>query len=172
MMNKNGFTLIELIVVLGIIFILLAIAGISGKAWLDKYRVETQMKEMFVDLMHARVSAMQRNRLHIVTFNPSVAAATQYTIYEDTNPLPDGDGALQTASDRQVMQKNINPIYAVQTGAIRIDFNPKGLVSAGLVDTQTTVRVNGSFGSAYDCIVISLTRIRMGAWDGTDCIVQ
>lgn len=177
MMNKSGFTIIELIVVLAILSILIGIAGISGKAWLDRSRVETQMKELFVDLMNARVSAMQRSRLHIVTFSPSAVAATQYTIYEDTtdaagNTVPDGDGELQMGSDRQIKQRNISSIYSMQTGAARIDFDQRGLASV-LVGTQT-VRVNGSFGAAYDCIVISLTRTRMGAWNaGTNnCDVQ
>jgi len=171
MRNNRGFTLIELILVMVIATILMAIAGISGKAWLDKYRVESQMKEMSIDLMNARVSAMQRSRMHIVTFSPSAAAATQYTIYEDTNPSPDGNGAFDPGLDRQVLQKNINPSYAVQTGSAQIDFDSKGLVS-GMVGTATTVRVNGSFGSAYDCIVITLTGLRMGAWNGATCVVQ
>jgi prepilin-type N-terminal cleavage/methylation domain-containing protein len=171
MMKNNGFTLIELVVVVAIAMILMAIAGISGKAWLDKYRVESQMKEMSIDMMNARVSAMQRSRMYMVVFSPSAAAATQYTIYEDTDPYPDGNGTLETGSDRQVLQKSINPIYAVQTEAAQIDFDQKGLVS-GMVGTATTVRVNGSFGSAYDCIVITLTGLRMGAWNGATCAVQ
>jgi prepilin-type N-terminal cleavage/methylation domain-containing protein len=170
MMSKNGFTLIELIIVLTIIFILLAIAGISGRTWLDKYRVESQMKQMFVDLMNARVSAMQKNRPYFV-----VLTATQYTIYEDTNllsPKADGSGVLETGTDRVVVQKNLNPLYSITSGAGEIDFNEKGLVSAGLVGTQTTIRVTASFGSAYDCIVVSSTNIRMGAWNGTSCVVQ
>lgn len=170
-MNKGGFTIIELLVVMIIASILIAIASISGKMWWDKYRVEAQMKEMFTDLMNSRVNAMQRNRMHIVTFSPSAAAATQYTIYEDTSPQPDGNGTLETVSDRQVMQKNINSSYAVQTGAAQINFDQKGLVS-GMVGTTITVRVNGSFSAAYDCIEITLTRIRMGEWDGATCAVK
>ncbi len=171
MMNKSGFTLIELIVVLVIIMILLAIAGISGKTWLDKYRVEDQMKEMFADLMNARVSAMQKNRPYFV-----VLTATQYTIYEDRNllsPGADGSGVLEAGTDRVVVQKNLNPVYAITSGSGEIDFNAKGLVSAGLVGgIETTIRVTASFGSPYDCIVVSATNMRMGAWNGTSCVVQ
>jgi len=176
MINKSGFTIIEVIVVLVILGILLSIAGISGNAMLKKYRVETQMKQMFVELMNARVSAMQRNRTYFAVFNPT-PTATQYTIYEDTSPAPDGNGTLETAADRQVLRKILNSNYALTIPGVAstsINFDTRGLASMlpGPMGTQQTVRVNGSFGAAYDCIVISLTRIRMGAWNGATCVVQ
>lgn len=161
-----------MLIAMAIIGILLGYAGISGKAWLDRYRVESQMKQMFADLMNARISAMQKNRTFFVTFSPSAAAAAQYTIYEDTTPAPDGDGVLTTGTDAVVTQTNLNPNYSITSNAGEIDFNSRGLVSAGLVGAQTTIRVTGSFGSAYDCIAISATKTRMGAWDGATCVVQ
>jgi len=169
--KNSGFTIIELLVVIGIIGTLLAIAGISGKTWLDKSRVEGQMNQMYVDLMNARVSAMQRGRMHFVTL-----AATQYTIYEDTNPGPDGDGDLQT-DDRQVMQKDLNPLYSltIPAAASEIYFDSRGLawaVPPALLGAGQKIHVTNSYGSAYDCIFIGPTRISMGAWNGTDCNLQ
>jgi prepilin-type N-terminal cleavage/methylation domain-containing protein len=176
MMDKKGFTLIELLLVMVIIGILLAIAGISGKTWLDKYRVETQMKEMAVDLMNARVSAMQRNRMYFMVFNPT-PTATQYTIYEDTGPgQQEGNGTFEPA-DRQVLQKSFNSNYALTIPGVAvnsINFDPKGLasMSPGQMGPEQTIRVAATFGAAYDCIVISATKIRMGVWNGANCVVQ
>jgi len=179
MMDKKGFTLIELVVVLVIIGILLGIAGISGKAWLDRYRVESQMKTMSVDLENARASAMQKSRTYFVVLAGSGA---QYTIYEDRNPLSagaDGDGVLQQATDRQIVQKSLNSSYALTVPAEAVDsinFDSKGFASVApgpmATWTQTTIRVAASFGAAYDCIVISATRVGMGVWNGTNCAVQ
>jgi len=172
--KNSGFTIFELMVVLMIIFILLSIAAISGNEALNKYRMESQTKQMYIDLMNARVSALSKNRKCFVTLTP-----TQYTIYEDSNPANpalDGDGALQTASDTRVMQVKLDGKYSltIPAAAAEIDFDARGLASAvpGPIGTQQTIYPATSYGSAYDCIVISQTRIQMGAWNGTSCNVQ
>lgn len=178
-MNKNGYTLLELLIILIIITILMSIAAISGRAWLDRYRVETQMKEMSADVMNARVSAMQTSRMYFLEFPTGPAAITRYAIYEDRNagnPLAEGNGALETATDRLVAQRDINPRYAMTipgaVGTGRITFDSRGLVTTGLVGPVTTIRVITQFSAAYDCIEISATRTRMGAWNGANCITQ
>ena len=175
MKSKKGFTLIEMLISMAIMGILIGIAGIYGKAYLDRYRVEGQMKQMFADLMNARISAMQRNRTYFVTFGPSAAAATQYTIYADrdpadpaTPPTLDGDGVLQTGTDEVVTQTRLNPTYKVASSAGEIDFSPRGLSGV----TMETIRVVGAFGSAYDCIAVSATKIRIGVMNGATCVVQ
>jgi hypothetical protein len=127
--------------------------------------------------MNARVSAMSKNRKYFVT-----PATAQYTIYEDTDNGPDGDGVLQ-AADNRVMQVNLNGAYAVTmipSAAVvdTINFDQRGLVSwsLGIVSvptvTQQTIRVTNSYGAAYDCIDISLRKIRMGEWNDGSCNVQ
>jgi prepilin-type N-terminal cleavage/methylation domain-containing protein len=177
-MNKKGYTLIELIVVIAIIAILLTIATISGRAWLDRSRVETQMKEMYADLLNARLSAMQRSRMYFVDFPTGPAAITQYIIYEDQisgNPLAEGSGAWE-ATDRLVAQRNIDLRYAMTipgAGATgRITFDSRGLVTTGLVGTEANIRVITSFNAGYDCIEISATKTRMGVWNGANCLTQ
>jgi hypothetical protein len=133
------------------------------------------MKTMFIDLMNARISAMNKNRTYFVTFSPSAASATQYTIYEDrdaVNPVLDGDGVLQPGTDGVVTRTGLNRAYAIASGAGQINFDSRGLVSAGLVGTETTIRVIESFGSTCDCITISATKIRTGVMNGGKCRAQ
>lgn len=168
MMNKKGFTLIELVFVILILGVLLAIAGISGRVMLNKYRVESQTNEMYVDLMSARARAMQRSRMHFVELT-----ATRYTVYEDTNTGPDGNETLEPALDTQVVRKDINPLYAIawNNGAVPITFDTRGLISP---ERSVWVSSASDFGSAYSCIVISATRILMGEWNATTsiCVTQ
>lgn len=168
-MKNGGFSILELIVVIAIIGIVATIAGISAKGWLDKYQVESQMKQMLVDLMNARASAMQKNRMYFVKL-----AGTQYTVYEDTSPGPDGNGSLEEADDTLIVRKNLSAIYGITFPADEIDFDSRGLVSRGLVGAQqqAVIRVNGSFGASSDCIVVTTTRTKLGGWDGSNCIAQ
>ena len=160
MKNKKGVTLIELIVVVSVIGILVVALGFSFQGWMGKYRVESQIKEMYTDLMNAKAGAIQRNRMYFVTLT-----TTQYTIYEDTNPAPDGDEAIQTGADRLVLQKNLNPTDPITwNGVTPIDFTKKGLVN-GLGNTICSNKDVGpgeDVDADYNCIIISTLRINTG----------
>lgn len=165
--NNRGITLIELLIVIAIIGVLLVALGFSFQGWMGGYKVESQVKEMHGDLMNAMANAMNRNRSYFVSWS-----TIRYTIYEDTNPAPDGNGNLETASDRQVMQKNLNANYPIvwTTNGSPTSFTPRGFISG-----IRTVRVPNSSGSDYDCVVISRSRINSGLWttaDGGDCVTK
>ncbi len=174
--NDGGFSLLELLVLLGILIVLLAIAIPQTASWVNRYNAEAQIKQIYSDLMNTRAKAMQRNRMHFVALAPG-----QYTVYEDTSPQPDGDQDLNTANDTTVLQNASKftishnlPSLGTQ-GNYQVGFDPRGLIGGydasgnKVVLSSNYIRVTTSAAPEYDCINISSTRLKMGKFDGTNC---
>lgn len=157
--HDSGFTLTELIVVMLLAGVLMTIAGMQMSSWAGKARVEEQTKRLYADLLSARKMAMERNRVHFVRL-----AANSYEIWEDTNPGPDGDGALTIAApaDTRLSQVSTRDTLTINLslGVTTFNFDHRGLIS-----NVGTVRITNTYDAVYDCVVLSTTRIRMGRYD-------
>jgi len=84
-MKKNrGFTLLELMVVIGIFGIMAAVAVPNYLAWLPKYRLNGAARTLSSDLYLARMRSVAENRSFTVTFDVD---ENSYTIYNDKTPV-------------------------------------------------------------------------------------
>ena len=162
-MKKNGFSLIELLVVMVILGILAGLGTVSFRGWVRKNELESQVKEMYTDLMNARLTAMHRNTTHLISLS-----VNQISGSVDTN----GDGAGDTGlciwsrgkgdpvdggcpDDKSLSYKKL--AYPMTwNGATTLGFNARGL------STNKTICVFSTLNPSHDCIVVSSTRIRMG----------
>jgi prepilin-type N-terminal cleavage/methylation domain-containing protein len=152
-MRNSGVTLIELLVVIAVAGILAVALGATFAGWQDSYRIESETKDIYSDLMDARLGALQRNRMHFV-----VLETDQYTVYEDRDPEPDGDGNLDPAQDFEALVEELPFEKEIDwNGDNQIDFTARGLSN----DNKTICMFSG-YEPDYDCIVISATRIKMG----------
>lgn len=70
-MNRRGFSLMELIIVMAIIGTLLAIGVPKFSDQLKKASIEGQTKELSIDLMQARASALTQHAPVSVTLTPT-----------------------------------------------------------------------------------------------------
>ena len=165
-MKDSGVTLIELLIVVGIIGVLIVALGFSYEGWMGNYNVESQTKELYYDLSDARSSAMTRHRMHF-----AVLEAQQYVIIEDTNPSPDGDTILD-AGDTLVLQKQYEHNFDLGGfGAAPlpqvITFDTRGLISWAPAVADMTFRFINTRDPDFDCIVIEQSRMWMGEYDTT-----
>ncbi len=167
--RESGMSLLEIMIVVVLLGLLVVILSNSYGTWSERYRVETEVKEFYADLTDARARAMQRNRAHFVVLSGAGTQYTRYIVYEDTNPGPDGDGALTVGGDNAV--RDVSPRYPVVTfpaGTTQIPINRDGTLSLDNV----TIRVPPPdvAQADYDCIALSRTRIKMGRYDGASCV--
>lgn len=175
-MKERGITLIELIVVISIIGILIVAFGFSFKKWMEKYRIEKQMREMYSDLLNFKTKAMQRNRVHFIVLNNN-----SYTIYEDTNPVPDGNDTLETGADTKMLSKNLlYPIVATFELPATLRIDQRGLLGKNGIGVlridfgwfSKEFRDKEPPDSDYDCLNLKETRINMGKWNDNDKVCE
>lgn len=96
----GGFTLVELLVVMGIISALVVAFGFSFIGWRERYYAEADTKAVQAALMDAKVLAMREGRYIFV--NIPAAEPNIIRIYRDSDPAPLGDGQLATDKDEKV----------------------------------------------------------------------
>jgi Tfp pilus assembly protein FimT len=160
-MNDKGVTLVEIAVALSVMIILIVGLAFSYQDWMAKYRVESQIKEMYIDLMNARARALERNRAHF-----AIGTASSYSVYEDASPAPDGNGILETGSDTLLPTYPKTVRYPLTwTGpGTTITFSRSGMISpSGDMYITTTADAD------YDCMTITAIKIYMGKMNGSVC---
>jgi len=197
-MKQNGFTLIELLVVIAIIGILAIALGFEFVGWIARYKVESQIKTMHVDLMTSLQRAMEK-KIQYVAQLPALNG-TSYTICEDTD-TNNICGAAETTTPISVTLSKSGLRYPITwnvpggAGAsISIVMSTRGMVKSAAGGVVTDIDNNAPLNIRllnpatmapygitatnptnevdYDCISLSTTRIDVGKYDGATCVVK
>lgn len=83
---KNGITLIELMIVLGIIAIMGVLTVPAIGEWVENYRIKQAARQMVSDFEFAKMKAMSLGGYCAVTFNETVDSTFySYIVYDDTD---------------------------------------------------------------------------------------
>ncbi len=151
-MNKRGFALTELIVVIAIIATLLTMATFGFSQYIRKSQIASQTKILYGDLMEYRVKAMYEKRNWTVK-----VSATGYGIYSSA-----------TTSVAPVKTVTMNhPVEFNNTADIVFDGQGVANVSG------KTVCVSSTNDAVVDSLVISATRVQIGKkMEGENCVAS
>lgn len=128
----SGFTVLELMVAIGIAAVVMGIAVPSFLTWLPTLRLSSAARQVATDLQVARMKAISQNRKFRLNFNTS----TSYYVQADL----DNNGTIGASENESGPFSLPDGITASPLGSTS-EFYSRGTASA--VDTITLQNVNG-----------------------------
>lgn len=150
-------------IVVAILGLLIVILQDSYSRWSRRYRVESEAKTLHTYVLDARSRAITRYRAQFVR-----TGGATYSIVDDTNPPPDGNGADDVGVDNVVYVGSVAPDTILATVPNPLVFGRDGTAQgSGYIRIVSDVP-----GAQYDCIDVGPTRIRVGLFNGTLGICQ
>lgn len=85
-MKAKGFTLMEMIVVIGILAVLASIAIPGFTKWMPNIKLRSALQDMYLSLNFARTTAIKKNCQVCFVFNqPIMGTNSLFTIFKDKN---------------------------------------------------------------------------------------
>lgn len=130
MRKKSGFTLIELIIVIGMISLLTSIAIPAVMKWLPNYRLKAAARDLYSNMQKAKMEAVKSNKDVLIgfvvgTYDPAGGIGS-YRVFVDDSPA---NGVFDVGEQILVqvnMPKNVSLYYNNFTGNTA-GYNSRGL---------------------------------------------
>lgn len=146
--DRNGFSVVELVIAVFIIGIVAAMAALGWQSYVLNANLRSAARDIVTDFQSCKVKANSQSRAYTITFD---TGANQYTISAPAATLP----AVSTVKSPTVHGRGIqitNANYGM-SGSI-ITFTSRGTSSAGTVTLtntrgSTAIITTNTTGKAY-----------------------
>jgi Tfp pilus assembly protein FimT len=146
-MRSRGFSLIEMLMIIGIVSILYAIGTLSFNAYQKRYRAEAQTRFLFSEIQKARVDAIcQRRGTRVKVYRD------HFEIYSSQQDNTSGIQPMQSYPLRFPVAWEAS---SADDERYIIDFEPQGTTET----SNGSIYLKDSAGSGVDCITIFFTKI-------------
>ncbi|QWR76667.1 pilus assembly FimT family protein [Candidatus Magnetomonas plexicatena] len=185
-MKRQGFSIIEVVVVVAImgILITLFVSTLTGQR--PKNAIEGNIKQMYSDLAEMRVKAMSENKAYGIVWTLTANNDFQgYTMRGDSNANDNitDTGGYTTIRTSDNMTYPVAPLSTMRI--TNLIFNGKGICmnaecsstpgfqifasctdcdDNGVLPADTSANCDNIKYPEYSCLVVSSTRIKMGKW--------
>ncbi len=160
MKNNSGFTIVELVIVVGLIGVITAIAVPNFSVWLPNYRLKAATQDLYSNLQKAKLAAVKRNTNTVISF-----PAGGYTIFVD------GDrDFVMDAGEAVISQVTWANYPNVTAGANTFDdslglpaiaFRSDGIPTVSTGIASGTATLNNTNGKSLDVTVSQAGGIRI-----------
>ncbi|HJV66702.1 MAG TPA: prepilin-type N-terminal cleavage/methylation domain-containing protein [Geomonas sp.] len=164
-LDERGFTLLELVVVIGIMAVILSIATMAFNTMNRNRRIEAQVRQMQAEFDNVRLSAMTTKKNYAVLLNPTSYAFLSYS--------SEGDPGTPAGQTQQVQF----PIQQFSSGSYR-DFNAtllsidaRGCLTAPAAPLYIAV-APGISGPAVNALAVQTAKTNVGLLQGGNCVLQ
>lgn len=171
--NKNGFSLIEMVIVIAIIGILAAIALPTFFSWLPNMRLKSTARDLYSNIQKAKLEAAKRNVCTGVSFTTVVYPVTGggYTVFIDDgtgggNPCDGTQHVDEGTLSSNVVEQDVSLTSASNIGGpATICFTPTSVICSS---QSGNIQLRNSKSRWYKATVSAAGGVRLEiSGDGT-----
>lgn len=149
-MRNNGFTIVELIVVIALMSILLTVATLDFSAWQRKSQIERYTKELYSDVQNARMNAAFTKKRQRVEFY------SQQVRFRSFSTIGDTAGTLLSTKTLPVP---ITTNFSASPQSNQVEFDTRGIDNDAIIKV---VCFTTTVDAMYDALIITPALTSMG----------